>query len=57
MEEAPLLLHKHRQRILQRQQEKVPGLGVFFSPPPPFYIFNLVTASLISLDLKPPRET
>lgn len=35
-------------------------LGVlffFFFSSPHFYIFSLVTASLISLDLKPPRET
>ena len=33
------------------------GCLFFFPPSPPFYIFDLVTASLISLDLKPPRET
>lgn len=57
VKEAALLLHRHRQPYpSEAAAEEV--LGVFFSPlSPHFYIFNLVTASLISLDLKPPRET
>lgn len=44
--------------FLQRQQQRRCWVS-FFHPLSPhfFYIFNLVTASLISLDLKPPRET
>lgn len=41
MEEAPLLLHKHRQRIFQRQQEKVAGLGVFFLFLLPLFTFSI----------------
>lgn len=59
--EASLLLHKceHISHLLHRQWDRrCRVLGVFFFPPSPFfYIFSLVTASLISLDLKPPRET
>lgn len=32
-------------------------VSFLFIFPPSFYIFSLVTASLISLDLKPPHET
>lgn len=57
VKETVLLLHKHTQlHPSEAAAEEV--LGVFFSPlSPHFYIFNLVTASLISLELKPPRET
>lgn len=52
-----LLKYKHmRPYPSEPAGEEVPSV-FFFPPSPPFYIFNLVTASLISLDLKPPRET
>jgi len=61
VKEASLLLHEYKYTRLHPSEaagEEVLSAGyLFFSPSPPFYIFNLVTASLISLDLKPPRET
>lgn len=61
VKEASPLLHKYKHTQPYPSEaagEEVLSAGcLFFSPSPPFYIFNLVTASLISLDLKPPRET
>lgn len=57
VKETALPLHKHMQ-LYPSEAAAEEVLGVFLSPlSPHFYIFNLVTASLICLDLKPPRET